>query len=94
MTIFDWNKDKNQWLKYERGVVFEEVLYTIETGRLLDVVRHPNVERYAEQYIFYVEIRSYVYAVPFVEVENKVFLKTIFPDRKATKKYLGNILEE
>ncbi len=78
MTIFDWNEEKNQWLKAARGLGFEEVLYAIETGRLLDVVKHPNAKQYAEQYIFYVEIRSYVYAVPFVEDENKVFLKTIY----------------
>jgi len=39
--------------------------------------------------MFVVEIRDYVYIVPFVEDKEKYFLKTIYPSREATKKYLN-----
>jgi hypothetical protein len=46
-------------------------------------------ERYAGQRIFVVPRDDYVYLVPFVEDEHTVFLKTIIPNRKATKQYLA-----
>ena len=57
---------------------------------LLDRVKHSNSEKYPNQYIFYVKIDNYVYSVSFVEDKNKIFLKTIYPDRIATKIYLGD----
>lgn len=88
MKYFDWDEEKNQQLKVERDVSFEEIISAIEENRLLDIVDHPNKEKYKNQKIFIVEINNYVYLVPFVEDEEKVFLKTIFPSRGATKKYL------
>lgn len=88
MKYFDWNEEKNELLKIERDVSFEEVLIAIEEDRLLDVLIHPNKEKYSNQKIFVVNINNYVYLVPFVEDEEKVYMKTIIPSRKATKKYL------
>ena len=73
----------------ERGVCFEDVVLKIEMGEILDILDHPNKERYPGQRIFVVEIEGYAYLVPFVETEEEVFLKTVIPSRKATKKYLG-----
>lgn len=67
---------------------FEEVVFCIERGQLLDIVEHPNQERYGGQRIFIVKIKDYAYLVPFVETEREIFLKTIIPSHKATKKYL------
>ncbi len=67
---------------------FEEIIDAIEEGKLLDVAENENKEKHPNQKEFIVEIDSYAYIVPFVEDEEKVFLKTIFPSRKATKKYL------
>ena len=89
MEYFDWNDDKNRWLISERGVSFEDIVVEIVTGNLLDKVSHPNINKYPSQNVFYVKYSDYVYAVPFIEDEEKIFLKTIIPDRKATKKYLG-----
>lgn len=75
-------------LKMERDVSFEEAYIAIESGGLLDILAHPNVKKYPGQKMFVVNINNYVYLVPFVEDEEKVFLKTIIPSRKATKKYL------
>lgn len=89
MKYFDWNEDKNQFLKKTRGIGFEDVLLAIKTDRLLTTIRHPNIKRYANQKILIVDIDGYAYLVPFVEDKEKIFLKTIFPSRKYTKKYIG-----
>jgi len=87
MKYYNWNKDKNEKLKNTRNVSFEEVIFHIEKGNLLEVVRNPS-EKYENQMMFVVKIEQYVYLVPFVEDEKEIFLKTIIPSRKATKKYL------
>jgi uncharacterized DUF497 family protein len=89
MKYYSWNSEKNRRLKAERKVSFVEVVFCIERGQLLDIVEHPNQERYEGQRIFIVKIRDYAYLVPFVETEREIFMKTIIPSRKATKKYLG-----
>lgn len=88
MKYFSWNSDKNESLKRERGVSFEEAVFYIERGGLLDIMEHPNQERYPGQRIFVVNMDDYAYLVPFVESETEVFLKTIIPSRKATSTYL------
>jgi uncharacterized DUF497 family protein len=89
MKYFDWNDEKNQLLKKSRGVSFEQVELAIASGDLVDRLKHPNSEKYPNQMIFLVKIEDYIYSVPFVEDEEKIFLKTIIPNRKATWKYLG-----
>ena len=89
MKAYAWNKEKNQFLKAEREVSFEEVVVHIAAGDLLDIVEHPNPEKYEGQRMFIVKMREYVWLVPFVETDDEIFLKTIIPSRKATKKYLG-----
>jgi uncharacterized DUF497 family protein len=88
MKYFDWNADKNERLKRERGVSFEDAVFHIGCGDLLDILEHPNQERYGRQRMFVICIEHYVYLVPFLETEEEVFLKTIIPSRKATKHYL------
>lgn len=89
VKYFTWDDAKNEKLKAERGIGFEEIIFLIERGYLLDVLEHPNQERYGSQRIFVVQRDDYVYLVPFVEDDRFVFLKTIIPSRKATKRYLG-----
>ena len=88
VKYFAWNADKNEWLKAERGISFEEVVFHIEVGDLLDILDHPNVEKYKRQRIFVVNVEGYAYLVPFVESDSEVFLKTVIPSRKATRQYL------
>ncbi len=86
---FDWSNEKNRQLINERGVSFEDVVAAIEHGRLLDVRRHPNQDRYPVQMVYYVEIDDYVYVVLLVvRSDGSPFLKTIIPSRKATRDYL------
>ena len=94
MKYFSWNGEKNETLKRERGVSFEAVLFHIQRGDLLDVLEHPNQERYRGQRIFVVIMDEYVFLVPFVETEDEVFLKTIIPSRRATNIYLGRRTED
>ena len=89
MKAYAWNKEKNQLLKVERDVSFEEVVVHIAAGDLLDIVEQPNPEKYEGQRMFIVKLREYVWLVPFVETDDEIFLKTIIPSRKATKTYLG-----
>ena len=88
VKYFSWNPDKNEWLKTERHISFEEILFYIEQGGLLDIVEHPNPEKYKGQRIFIVNVDNYAYLVPFVETDAEVFLKTVIPSRKATQRYL------
>lgn len=89
MKSYDWNQEKNATLKKDRGVSFEEIVFHIENGDELGVYPHPNQERYPNQLISVVSVNNYAHLVPYIESEESVFLKTIIPSRKATKKYIG-----
>ena len=88
MKYFAWDPKKNEQLKKEREISFEEVVDSIESGKVLDIIENPNLKKYPGQKYYIVDIADYAYIVPFVEDEEKQFLKTIFPSRKMTKKYL------
>jgi uncharacterized DUF497 family protein len=94
VKYFAWNAEKNEQLKAERGVSFDEVVFHIENGDLLDEVDHPNLEKHPGQRMFIVRIGDYAFLVPFVQTGDEVFLKTIIPNRKATRMYLGVADEE
>lgn len=87
MKPISWNLEKNALLKTQRGISFEDVVFHIKAGDILDTIDHPNQERYPGQKIHVVAIEEYVYLVPFVESDEDVFLKTIIPSCKATKSY-------
>ena len=89
MPHYAWNPEKNEWLKRERGISFEDVVFNIEAGDEIDVFEHPNQDRYPGQKISVVLIEGYAYLVPFVESEREIFLKSIIPSRKASKQYAG-----
>jgi len=88
MNIFRWENEKNELLKKNRGVCFEQVVISMERGDVLDTIEHPNQNRYPGQKIATVWIDDYVYLVPYVESNEGIFLKTIIPSRKATDKYV------
>ncbi|MFM7600468.1 MAG: BrnT family toxin [Pseudanabaena sp.] len=89
MKFYSWNPNKNELLQQARGISFEEIVFHIQAGDEIEIFDHPNQERYPNQKISAVVVEGYVYLVPFVETEEGIFLKTIIPSRKATKKYLG-----
>lgn len=87
MKPFLWDPEKNEWLKRERGVSFERIVLHIEQGDLLDILEHPNPQKYPGQRVLVVRLEEYVYLVPCLEMEDGVALRTIFPSRKLTKQY-------
>ena len=93
MKSYAWNPEKNEWLKQERGISFEEIVLNIQIGNEVDLFEHPNQDRYPGQKISVVLVEGYAYLVPFVEDEEQTFLKTIIPSRKATKQYAGETNE-
>ena len=84
-----YSLEKNEILKEQRGISFEDVILSIEDGNLLDDMEHPNKEKYPNQnmFIILIKIKEYVHIVPYVEDDNSIFLKTIIPSRKMNKKY-------
>lgn len=87
MKKIDWNEEKNSLLKNLRGIGFEEAVRAINNRNILAVIDNPS-SSHSNQQIYILEINNYAYIVPFVEDDEKVFLKTIYPSRKYTKKYL------
>ena len=85
MKYFTWDNAKNEKLRAERGVSFEDVVFHMERGDILDIVEHPN---HRGQRVIIVQIEDYAYLVPCVDEDGYVVLKTIIPSRKATRKYI------
>ena len=88
MNIFRWDNEKNELLKANRGVCFEQVVLLMERGEVLDTIEHPNQEKYPGQKIAVIMIDNYAYLVPYVEDNEEIILKTIIPSRKAANKYM------
>ncbi len=86
---FKWNIEKNRSLKEERDICFEDVVTQIHEDKVLDIIIHPNIEKYPNQKIYIVRLQNYVHMVPFVKENDEIFLKTIIPSRKMNKKYRG-----
>ncbi len=90
---FRWNLEKNELLKKERGVCFEDVVTQIYDGNVLDIIKHPNQKKYPMQHIYVIVLHNYVHIVPFVKKDDEIFLKTIVPSRKMQKLYMGGHYE-
>jgi uncharacterized DUF497 family protein len=84
MKYLNWNPEKNQIIKRERGITFEEIAYLIESGQIIGIEENP--ER-SNQKMYVLNIENYAVIVPFVENDKEIFLKTAFPSRKYTKRY-------
>ena len=84
---FDWNPDKNEWLKKHRNISFEQIVFHLSRGDVWIIAEHPDQEKYPRQSIYFVVVENYVYLVPHIIETDCIFLKTIIPSRKATKDY-------
>jgi uncharacterized DUF497 family protein len=89
MKYINWNSEKSLILKEHRGICFEDIVFYIDKGDILDDYLHPNQNKYPEQRIMVIGIDNYAYIVPYVEDDEELFLKTIIPSRKATEIYFG-----
>ncbi len=92
--MFEWSDEKDLWLRKERGIGFQDILFHVQKGDLLLIGAHPNQEKYPGQKILYVCVDQYVYLVPYVESKGVKFLKTIIPSRQATKRLLKEESDE
>lgn len=85
---FDFSEEKNDWLKANRGVSFDEIVDVIESGGLLDITDNES-KNHRDQGLLVVKFEDYAYSVPFVmTVDGIYFLKTVYKSRKLTKIYL------
>jgi len=84
MKYLNWNPKKNELLKRERGIAFEEIAYLIESEQIIGIEENPGQPN---QKMYILEIENYAILVPFVENDKEIFLKTAFPSRKYTKRY-------
>ena len=91
MKSYGFNKEKDKWLKAKRKIGFAEIIKEIQDERVLSYIDHPNKKKFPNQKIILVKLINYVYAIPYVETKDEVFLKTIYPSRKYTKKYLKKL---
>ncbi len=89
MKHINWNSEKSLKLKESRGICFEDIVFYIEKGDILDDYLHPNQRRYPEQRIMVIGVNNYAYLIPYIEDAEEIFLKTIVPSRKATETYFG-----
>lgn len=85
--IFQWDKEKNKKLIKERHISFEVIVAHIEEGSVVATVEGKGKFQHQKQLI--VVVGNYLYIVPYVEDSEKIFLKTIIPSRKMTKRYLS-----
>jgi predicted DNA binding CopG/RHH family protein len=83
MQYLNWNPEKNEILKRERGISFEEIAYLIESGQVIGIEENPG---YPNQKMYVLEIDNYAIIVPYVENDDEIFSKTAFLSRKYTKK--------
>lgn len=84
---FEWNPEKNEWLKRERDISFEEIVFHLAEGDVWKTADHPNQTKYPEQRIYFVIVEDYIYLAPYTPGEPTIFLKTIIPSRKTTRDY-------
>lgn len=94
MNLFSWEESKNEWLKSNRDVCFEQIVVLMEQAALLDIIDNPNQDKYPGQKIAVARMNDYVYLVPYEQKGEEIELKTIIPSRKATRKYLGGSYEK
>jgi len=84
---YEWNPEKNEELKKERDISFEQIVFHLIQGDVWKIANHPDQKKYPGQKIYFVIVEGYVYLVPFVIEGEYYFLKTIIPSRKATRDY-------
>jgi hypothetical protein len=84
---YEWNPDKNEWLKKERNISFEQIVFYLSLGNIWKITEHPDKKNYPGQKLYFVIVDDYIFIVPYIIEKGYIFLKTIIPSRKAIKIY-------
>ncbi len=84
---YEWSPEKNETLKKERNISFEQIIFHLSQGDVWKIADHPNQEEYPGQKLYFVIVDNYIFIVPHVTDKEHIFLETIIPSRKATKLY-------
>jgi uncharacterized DUF497 family protein len=84
---YEWDPQKNEWLKSKRNVSFETIVFHLARGDVWKLADHPDQDNHHGQKVYFVIVDEYIYLVPHVLEKDYVFLKTIIPSRKATRAY-------
>ncbi|KKS79872.1 MAG: hypothetical protein UV54_C0027G0009 [Candidatus Beckwithbacteria bacterium GW2011_GWA2_43_10] len=89
-VTIEFNEEKNLLLKETRKISFDEIIEAIDKNQILDDIEHRDKKRYLQQKILVVRVKNYVYAILYVRDKKRgvIFLKTIYPSRVLTKKYI------
>jgi uncharacterized DUF497 family protein len=82
-----WDESKNNKLKKLRNLSFEMVLAAIDDKKILADEKHKNTKEYNHHRILVVEIDNYAVVVPYVIINDEIFLKTMFRDRKMQRRF-------
>jgi len=84
---YEWDPEKNEWLKKVRNISFEQIIFHLSQGDVWKIADHPDQKNYPGQKIYFVIAKDYIYLVPHIIEKEYIFLKTIIPSRKATRMY-------
>ena len=84
---YEWNPEKNEELKKERNISFEQIVFHLSQGDIWKASDHSDQGKYPGQKIYFVIVEGYIHMIPYITEDEYVFLKTIIPSRKATKDY-------
>jgi hypothetical protein len=82
--VIGWKPEKNEWLKQERDLSFEEIEEAIAAGYLVAVLENRN---HKNQVILAVELHGYLIAVPCLIKLKTIFFMTAYPSNALMKKY-------
>ncbi len=87
---FDYNLEKDELLKEKRGVSFRDAIRAVYEGKTIADLEHHDQKKYPGQRLLIIKIKDYIYVVPYVndKIRKIKFLKTVYPSRDLTKKYL------
>jgi uncharacterized DUF497 family protein len=82
-----WDEEKNDILKRQRKISFEEVVEILLNKQEIALIENPVRDGQA---YYIITLNDYTHVVPAVINENnQIVLKTIFPSRKFHKIYGG-----
>ena len=59
----------------------------LENGDVIEIIPNPS-QNHLEQKCLVVNINNYAYLVPYIENNDGIFLKTIYPSRKYSKLFI------